>query len=106
MICLTRIALDAMRVRTRPCDAMQRTRGQQRTLTPRLIVVGSRSLIRARERFSRFLCFSRKYRQDRIVASQKFNVKYQLRHTASLRPNPSIRPHLYISNSFPPFHKV
>lgn len=53
MICLTWIALDAMRARTRPCDAMQRTRGQQRTLTPshpRLIVVGSRSLIRARER--------------------------------------------------------
>lgn len=58
MICLTWIALDAMRARTRPCDAMRRTRGQQRTLTPRLIVVGSRSLIRARERSSCFLSLS------------------------------------------------
>jgi len=61
---------------------------------PRLIVVGSRSLIRARERDPLFL--SRGYRQDRIVASQEFNVKYQF--IARLQPFPSVRLYLYIPN--------
>jgi hypothetical protein len=42
---------------------------------PRLIIVGSRSPIRAREKGS-----PREYRQDRIAALQEFNVKFQLRH--------------------------
>lgn len=72
----TRIALDAMRANPPMC----RQPGSATNPDPRLIIVGSRSPIGPRDPLAGI--------DDRIVASQEFNVKFQLRHTDILEPAP------------------
>lgn len=99
MICLL---LGSPSMRTRPCDAATKNPGSATNPDPRLIIVGSRSSIRTRERDPLFL--SRlSTGQNHRCASQEFNVKFQLRHSDTTYRKSLADPSVRLFFTFPSY---